>query len=153
MEISVLEVIILREVIGKVFVYSSPLPSAVSNARGTNKAKIAPMAVASSIMEILSVPTLEINKVTIIVSSTGRAKKNAVAGFLEATFRSFKTYPASGLRVLTEKSVVSMRVILVRAPLDMVLTIFRLHLPTKNESSAYPARAAEANSVVRVMLS
>ncbi len=91
MDTSDLETIILRELTGNVLVYSSPLPSALSNANGKNNAKIAPMDVASSTIAVLSTPKFEINRAIMTVSSTGKAKKKAVAGFFEATFRSFKT--------------------------------------------------------------
>ncbi len=81
---------ILRELIGRVLVYSNPLPSALNKASGNNKAKIPPMEVATSTTAVFNVSKLEINKVIITVSKTGRAKKKAVAGFLDATLRSFK---------------------------------------------------------------
>jgi len=82
---------ILTELIGRVLVYSNPLPSAVNRARGRNSAKIPPMEVAESTTAVLSISRLEAITTIIIVSRTGRAKKKAVAGFLEATFRSFHT--------------------------------------------------------------
>ena len=90
-ETSVFDITIFLELIGKVFVYSSPLPSALNRARGENRAKIAPMDVAMITAAVLSVPKFEISKVIITVSRRGRAKKKAVAGFLEETFRSFRT--------------------------------------------------------------
>jgi hypothetical protein len=87
---SALDTVILRELIGKVLVYSNPLPSALNKARGISRVKIAPIDVAIRIVDILRNPKLEINKEITRVSRTGRAKKKAVAGLLEATFRSFK---------------------------------------------------------------
>lgn len=87
----VLEMTILRALIGRVLVYSSPFPSAVSKASGMSRAKIAPIEVASSSIAVLSVDRFEISKAIITVSRTGRVKKKAVAGFLEATFMSLRT--------------------------------------------------------------
>lgn len=52
---NVLEMTILRELIGNVFVYSSPFPSAVNRARGISRLKIAPIEVASSNITVLNV--------------------------------------------------------------------------------------------------
>lgn len=52
---NVLEITILRELIGKVLVYSSPFPSAVIRARGISRVKIAPIEVASSNIAVLKV--------------------------------------------------------------------------------------------------
>ena len=51
----VLDMTILRELIGRVFVYSSPFPSAVNRASGISKAKIAPIDVASSSIAVFRV--------------------------------------------------------------------------------------------------
>ena len=84
-----LAVIILLAFTGNVFAYSSPCPSALSNARGINSANIPPVAVATRIVEALRTSRLVIRNATMMVSRTGRAKKKAVAGFREDTLRSF----------------------------------------------------------------
>jgi len=89
--IRALEVTILLEVIGKVLAYSIPFPSELKRARGTRRAKIAPIEVATSNIETLRKAAFEAKNATIAVSKTGRAKKNAVAGFLEVTRKSFIT--------------------------------------------------------------
>lgn len=87
--IKVFDAIILPAFTGNVFAYSSPCPSALSRARGMKRVKIAPVVVVTSIVEALSNSKFVIINVIMTVSRTGRAKKNAVAGFLEEIFRSF----------------------------------------------------------------
>ena len=87
---SALDNVILSWLIGKVLVYSKPLPSALNRASGNSRVKIDPIEVAMSTTDVLRSSKLEINREISRASRTGRAKKKAVAGFLEATFRSFR---------------------------------------------------------------
>jgi hypothetical protein len=89
-DISALEVMILLTFRGKVLVYSSPVPSALSKARGISKTKIPPIKVETRSKEARRTSKLAIINNMITVSRIGRAKKKAVAGFLEAIFKSFR---------------------------------------------------------------
>jgi hypothetical protein len=82
---------IFLELTGKVFVYSNPRPSALNKARGRSSTKSPPIEAAINTTVVLSNSKLEIIRVINTVSSAGRAKKKAVAGFLEAIFTSLKT--------------------------------------------------------------
>jgi len=90
-DISALEVMMLLTFKGNVLVYSSPVPSALNKARGISKTKIPPMNVETSNVEARKTSKFAIINDTITVSRTGRAKKKAVAGFLEEIFKSFRT--------------------------------------------------------------
>lgn len=94
---SVFDTRILSEPIGRVFVYSNPLPSALNKAKGRSRVKIPPIEVAMSTTEVCKRPKLEISKEIRTVSRAGRAKKKAVAGFLEAIFKSLRMKPVSWL--------------------------------------------------------
>ena len=73
-DIRVLEVTILRELMGNVLVYSKPAPSALSRARGIIRANMPPMEVAIRTTIALSTPVVEISNAEIRVCRAGRAK-------------------------------------------------------------------------------
>lgn len=143
-EINVLEVMIRLMFRGNVLVYSSPIPSALSRARGISKTKIPPINVETSNVEARRTSKFAIIKNTIRVSRTGKAKKNAVAGFLEETFRSFRTKPNKGLRVLIEKSFAVTLDILMSVPCEMFLTVFSIHFPANPATTTYPINETAA---------
>ena len=148
MDIKVLESIIWLRPKGKVFVYSSPAPSEFSNARGISKTKIPPIRVETSNVEARSTSKFAKRKDIIIVSKTGREKKKAVAGFLEEIFKSFMTKPNKGLRVFIEKSFAVSLDNFTFVPLDICLTVFKIHVPANPETPTYVIKEIAENNVV-----
>ena len=125
------EVMIFWKVTGKVLTNSSPVPSAFNKARGISKTKIPPMKVEVSIVVARKTSKFAITNDTIKVSRTGKAKKNAVEGFLEEIFRSLKIYPNKGVFVLMKKSFVFCLDILIPFPIEIWLTVFKIHFAAK----------------------